>query len=333
MSSNFDVSYQCVFGNQNSNATLVGNEFRCNLMKLSTNQLQLNISIVIVSNYKKNSLLLSTNDLPFYFMSILLFLTLDSLQLQSMIPHLTKYSIYKNLSSKIILSTNLGLLSNRNVYCRIFSDNGLKYSKIEYNSNNQQDLSCQISHDVISNGVEIIDVELWMNSSSNYTFTLSSNNQSHLYIPSNLSWNSKRIIDPNNLNIALNYNIPFRNFNYRLGMNIDVSNETGYTMNCVYENGRQPNCSFSFALLDNLKVVPLKLNFTFSVTHNYTKISQYVDVDYLVYYKTMNVEHLKPYVVSSPQTIYIESKFFSNIWNYQLNPYFSYFCNSNQFSY
>jgi hypothetical protein len=66
---NFDVSYQCVFGNQKSNATLIGSEFSCNIKKLSSNQIQWNVSIVIVSNYKKNSLLLSKNHVPFYFMS------------------------------------------------------------------------------------------------------------------------------------------------------------------------------------------------------------------------------------------------------------------------
>jgi hypothetical protein len=229
------------------------------------------------------------------------------------------------LNSTVNLKTNSDLLTNRNVFCKFSFNNLTKYSKVDYaSSNNLREFKCDISVEITSNPVEYVDVELLMYGSSNYSFVLSSNNQTHLFVPQVLEWKTNRVFNSQNLTSILNFNIPLRDFNYRIEVFPDISNVSLNQLNCNFDNF--PNCTFSFDYLNSLKYLPIKLNFTLHIVHNKTGASNSTSALYLIYYKSTNLEHLKPYVVSALETKYLETKFISNLLNYMLNPYFTYFC-------
>jgi hypothetical protein len=315
MKTNFDISYRCRIGNQLSDASL-------------------NVSIEAISNYKKNSLILSSNEVEFYFLSNIHHSNiLDSISLDSIIPHVTKYSTSKFLNSTINLKTNSDLLTNRNVFCKFSSENSTKYSKVEYvSSNNLREFKCVISVEILSNPVEFVDVELIMYGSSNYSFILSSNNETHLFVPNVVEWKTNRVFNPQNLTSILNFNIPSRDFNYRIEVFPDITNVSLNPLDFIFERVNFPNCTFSYNYLNSLKYLPIKLNFALHIVHNKTGASNSTSALYLIYYQSANLEHLKPYVVSALETKYLETKFISNVLNYMLNPYFNYYCTCKSFT-
>jgi hypothetical protein len=69
MKTNFDISYKCRFGAQFSDAILIGSQFKCLLKRINPVAHSLNVSIEAYSNYKKNSLTLTANEVEFYFLS------------------------------------------------------------------------------------------------------------------------------------------------------------------------------------------------------------------------------------------------------------------------
>jgi hypothetical protein len=332
---NYDSNYKCSFGGQISDAQLFGNQIRCNISKSETDAYSTNVTLMIVSKIKGTSLVFSLNSLQFIFMSKNeRFKLLDQIQMESIVPHLETYSVIPNKAlADVNLTLRNDLLTTSNIYCKFTSENfEISYSKVEYTSSGSlKQVTCKIIKNITSESVQFVDVELFMNFSSINSFSLSSNNQSYFYIPSVLNWRTKRIIDPRNLNIQLNFAIPPRYRVYKIDMMADIQQSSKVEVDCTFVQDSFPNCSLLLNYFDQLEYLPLKLNFSLRVTHNNTNIDQIVSVQHLIYYKPVPIEHVKPFLISSVERKYLPARIISNVQQFKFNPSFKFKCNSNSF--
>jgi hypothetical protein len=254
----------------------------------------------------------------------------DQLRIDTVVPHLEKFtSVPMNLSKIVNLTLNGELILLRNVYCKLTLDNfEIFYTKLEYSQNgNLKLVTCKMMKNILSNDVQYLDIQLFMDFSSNHSFILSSNNQTYFYYPSVLNWGTSRIIDENNLNVHLNFNIPPREIQYKLDMTTDIQNETK-DVSCSFTWGYYPNCSLSLNFFDQLEFLPLRLNFTLHMIHNYSKIDQTIFVEYLIYYKRVPIEHMKPFVISSIERKHLPLRMIANVEIFKFNMNFKFKCNS-----
>jgi hypothetical protein len=215
-------------------------------------------------------------------------------------------------------------MNTRDLYCKL-SSNALEisFSKVEYSSQgNFKAITCQMNKLVLNNSLQFVDIELHMNLGNN-SFTLSSNNQTYLFSQPLLSWKTRRMINPTNLNILLDFIIPARpDLQYKLEMIADIENATKNEVSCVFPQGSFPNCNLDTNYFDNLEYLPLKLNFTYHIIHNFSKFDQTLNIDYLVYYKPIQIEHLKPFVISSLERKFHPARIIFNINRFKLNSNF-----------
>jgi hypothetical protein len=239
----------------------------------------------------------------------------------------------KNLSSNVNLTLDNDLILIRNIYCKLTLDNSeISFSRLEYSKNgNQKHVTCKVNKNIISNNVQFLDIQLQMDFSSNFSFILTSNNQTYFYVPSLLNWRTKRIIDEDNLNVQLNFNIPPREIQYKLEMITDIHNESTKEVSCSFHWGYYPNCSLSLNYFDQLELLPLRLNFTLHLIHNNSKIDQIIFGEYLIYYKKVPIEHLKPFVISSIERKHLPVRMIANVETFKFNMNFKFKCNSIHF--
>ena len=221
---------------------------------------------------------------------------------------------------------NTDLLTHSSVYCKFTgNDNSVQHSKVSYiSSSNLKLIQCDLEKVLTSNTIQFIDIELWMEPSETHKFILSSNNETYLIIPNLLNWKSNRLMYLNDRFMILNYSIPYRKFNYEIKVIGNLNNYSSSKLDCSFEFGSYPNCSFPITYLNELDFVPLMLNFTFHVSHNFTKLTDFTFIEYSIFYRDLSFEHLKPFLVSYYESKTSKIHSITNM-NHQLN--------SNQYSF
>jgi hypothetical protein len=230
-----------------------------------------------------------------------------------------------NFTKTVNLTLESDLLTKENVYCKLTSDDlSVKYTKLTYNGNTKN-IQCSIERNITLNSVQFIDIEIYMNASFNYNFIASLNNQTYLMVPSLLKWKTNRFLNDKNLNVTTDFQIPYRDFNYQVLIKGDTNSSSN--VSCLYNFGSFPNCVLPQTYLDSLNMVPLKLNLSLIILHSYTKEFDSVSIEYLIYYKSIEFEMVKPYIISHVERRFSPVKIIS-VLRYQLNvDLFSFYCN------
>jgi hypothetical protein len=253
------------------------------------------------------------------------------MKINSVIPHLGTFSVVpNNISNKVNLYLENDLMTTSNIFCKLTTESlQVSYSKLNYVSlGNSKQVTCEINKTISTNVVQFVDIEIFMDLPSNFSFILSANNQTYLLSPSLLTWKQSRIVNTNNLNVLLNFDIPERDFDYKLEMIPDIQNATNSTVSCLFFKGFNPTCNLSESYFDQLELLPLKLNFTYHISHTFTKVIQVLSVEYLIYYKSILIDSLKPFVVSSVEKKHFPMRIISSIRYHKFNHNFKYKCNS-----
>eukprot|EP01080_Neovahlkampfia_damariscottae_P003710 gene3710-6599_t len=309
----YDSNYQCVYQSNKFIATKISsNQFECTMNKVFTNQFITNVSLNIVSKGKELELSLSDNSIPFYF--------LNPIEILSVKPHvLILSSTPKSISKNLTFELKSDLLTSETVYCRFTKNGVISFSKLNYVFNsNLKEVYCPLIETISNKQVQYYDVQLWMTPSLSNQFILSSNNETYLIIPDLLHWKTKRLVNLKDSFMIIDYFIPNGRINYEVKMIGNINGSSITSVNCDYQFGFNPNCSFPISYLDHLDYVPLKLNFTFHISHNYTKLSEFVSIDYLIYYRDLSIQHIKPFLVSHFERLYNPVRVISNV-DVQLN--------------
>ena len=192
------------------------------------------------------------------------------------------------------------LITDKNVFCKFISNDGILFSKANYISMNQKkNITCEIQKSTFSNLIEIIDISLFMNSSEVLFFDLSKNNQSYLFIKDNIEWKSQKVIDSNSLSTEMNFFVPLRiDFKYSLEISSDHMNSTSNLVLCDFSIGMNSKCNLPKSYLETIKTIPSKLIFNLKVIHKYSMKSFSVNVNELIYFHLTEFEHLKPHFIS-----------------------------------
>jgi hypothetical protein len=254
--------------------------------------------------------------------------------LLSITPHVFSVpSLPFNISQNVSIGLESDLLTQQNVYCKLtYEDLSVKYSKLSYSSiSDKKQVKCLLERNLNSTNVYFIDVALYMSPTATDSFILSTNNETYLIVPNLLHWRTKRFLNQSELDSTIvDYKIPSRNFDYKIQVKGDYQNPSSFAdVNCSYTNGDYPNCALPLVYFEQVNMIPLKLNFTFFISHHYTKLFETISIDYLIYYKSIEFEMVKPFVVSHFERKYSNSTIVS-VMKYQLNTKdFTYSLNGN----
>jgi hypothetical protein len=318
-----EVSYECSYSNVITIASVgLNGTFSCGIMRTLESKYSISVNLKIKSKTTGISVFLSRNSLEFFF--------LDKIQLLSIDSHAETFieTTPKKRNVKLFLSDNL--ITTQSVYCQFTSNEGVLYSKAEYILGSQRNISCEIQKNTFAQLVEVIDVQLWINSSDVFFFRISSNNQSYLFIKDNILWNTKKVIEPASLATELKFS-PLRDqFKYELRMTADALEATTLLIDCNFNLGMKVKCNLPKSYLESLKFVPIKLNFKFSVIHMFSNQRLEVNVDNLNYYRTIEFEHVKPYFISYNERLNYPLRMIGNTFSSLNSTNYQFLCNSKQ---
>eukprot|EP01080_Neovahlkampfia_damariscottae_P000518 gene518-8031_t len=320
---NYDATYQCNFGvNKFSALKITTNIFECNVTKGFINQYATNVTLDIVSIGKKLKIPLSENSVEFYFM--------NQIEIISISPHVLEFASAPFLLSKTItMNLKTDLLVKRTVFCKFTTNDGtISFSEVHFVSTfNSKQIYCLFTKNLSVNTVQHFDVQLFMQPSNSYEFILSSNNDTALILPNLIHWKTSRLVHLKDSFIMLDFMIPNRKFIYEIHSMAIINGSLSTMLSCTFDYFSSPNCTIPIDYLNNLKTVPLNLNFTYHISHKNSNITQYVSIDDVVYYQDIIFQHLKPFVVSPFERKYNPVRVISNV-NYALNnEHFSIFSN------
>eukprot|EP01080_Neovahlkampfia_damariscottae_P009149 gene9149-1237_t len=284
---NHSVYYQCNFGSKRSNATLIGkNVFMCIIEKEGSGIYSTNISLIMISKLKNFEVFISKAPLLFYFLNQFSFKSISSF------GHV--YQTNTKISKNITLEITGTLLTVKETYCRFQTiDEGVKYFPLQ----NLSKIQCTIEKNNFVSVLDVYDIDIWINASSSYQISLTSKPESYLFVKQSIGWKSENLINSTILDPILNMNSIQRDtIKYELIMNSVEPTNSSTIVNCNYFN-TYPQCFLSHEYIENLNYVPLRMNFILNITHIPSSRSMMVGVHHLSYYRTLTIEHLKPFVI------------------------------------
>jgi hypothetical protein len=205
------------------------------------------------------------------------------------------------------------LITIQNVYCKYTSNDGVQYSKVVYSDESNRNVSCDIEKKTFSDSIEMVDIQLFMNSSQSLFFDLTFNNETYVFVKNNIPWKTKKIVDPNSLSTELNFNVPFRKqWKYQLNLWSDNVNSTMIVVNCIFISGLNPTCTLSSQYLNDLISIPSRLNFDLYIIQMQTNEIINIGVDFLDFYKTIEFQHIKPFYISYNERLNLPLRIIGN---------------------
>jgi hypothetical protein len=325
------VTYECVFDNLATVATLSGSSFDCIVSRKSEKSYSFSefISLNIKSETTKISIPLTLNNdsnSEFFF--------LKKVETVSMFPFAQGHKIngIGSLSSQVSIDVSENLLLSRGLFCKYSSTNeGVFYSKAEFKNSSKNSLTCDIYKQNLTNVLEILRVSLWMNATDSLIFDFSTNDQQYLFIREPLFWNTSKLLNEFNFENSnqIQFLIP-NSFKYQLYMAPNLDASLNSTIDCDY-NGMIPVCLFKTKNLATITSFPSDINFTLSISHGTSgKVSNFA-VDYKTYYKRLTIEHVKPYIVSYHERLGNPVRIISNIDSTLNSKRFKFVCKCKNF--
>jgi hypothetical protein len=186
------------------------------------------------------------------------------------------------------MSLNIDMLTIEKAFCRVTSiDEEVKFFNVQII--NTKTIECFIEKKIFNSSLDIFDIQIFVNASE--SFTLSSNNQSFLFVKEDLSWSHPRVFNPELKTLSLNYLIPLRNFTYNL--ELSGFNEL---LKCNFSSNFLVTCETPLDYLKSIESLPSNLHFKFKIKKfNFTTT---ISVQYLIYYEFTAIQHLKPFMIS-----------------------------------
>jgi hypothetical protein len=284
------------------------------------------LKIIIKSQSTGNSNLIhnSRNEMSkFYFLKIMM--------TKSIYPFLRTHNIKGkgNLNQSVTLECYTPVLLSREIYCKWYDSNNIvRYSKAEYSGGNPLKMNCYVENDQFDDVSTPLFVSLWVKASSEINFDLT-DNQTFLFIREPISWESLVYMSEIKALATqiLNISVPMNKFIYKLKMIPNLQNASLFDVNCDFSI--KPVCKFTTDSIASITHIPSALNISLTIQHPNLNNSSIIQVDSVIYYSTMNFQHLKPFAFSYYEFSHDYIRIVANVMK-KLNKNFTFKCNVTQ---
>eukprot|EP01080_Neovahlkampfia_damariscottae_P000472 gene472-6883_t len=317
------VSYACSFNNSVFVGFIEGNYVKCTIstssnvafsepVKLIIKSVETGIWLFLTNNRDENTLL--------YF--------LKPLNSKSIYPFLQTHKISGNgfLSDTITIEVESPLILIKEVYCRYVDTNGhQRLSKANYKEGNSSKIICSIDNYVFQQVVQDIQVNLWLNATLGSSFDITSFSQTYLFVREPLQWESLKVFNQNSTDShVINYTRK-GNFIYSVEMTPSIGTVNKSLLNCDFTKSK-PSCNFTESNINSILYNPSILNITFFVKDSSLNIAAPVLVNPVTYYSNVDIQHLKPYVISFHEHQFHPARIISNVYTKLNSRDFSFKC-------
>jgi hypothetical protein len=161
-------------------------------------------------------------------------------------------------------------------------------------------VNCTIEKKKVIRTIDVYDIDLWVNGSSSYQFSLS-NVENYLFIKEPITWMNDKTINSSYRTAILNVNS-----NPRSTFKLELKS-LNTSINCSFQTTSNfTECEFSSSFLDSFASLPIPLNFSLSFIYLKDGMEMITTtIESLHYFKPLNLTFAKPFVVTKYSRQYL----------------------------